>query len=115
MFIVLHYLFTKLGSSNKSNTLAAILALFSGLSLSMAELLRPFFIYLLPIPFLFSLLRFKKKSIASCLFFLAPILLFSGGWHVRTALLVKQLSWSNHSGFNMVRAWPEVTWPEYRK
>lgn len=90
--------------------LAAILA---GLALSLAELTRPFVLLLLPLLLLAPLpmLLAGARPRLRALLFVLPVLVLSGGWHA--FLLVKhgQVTWTNHSGFNLQRAWTMVEPP----
>ncbi len=46
------------------------------------------------------------------LIFLLPLIVFSGGWHLHLqAIFHRQFLSSNHSGFNLQRAWPHIPMP----
>jgi hypothetical protein len=47
----------------------------------------------------------RKVRVAA---FLLPVVLLSGGWHVHQVLAHGQVVWSNHGGFNLAHAWPQV-------
>ncbi|GAB4415633.1 MAG: hypothetical protein OHK0039_24420 [Bacteroidia bacterium] len=98
--------------------LGTALAVLSGFFLSMAELARPFFIAAMPFLLIFVWLRYRQAGLSRRLLpFLIPLLLFSGGWHLK--LLIAnggQVVWSNHGGTNLFRAWmplvdQEAMWP----
>jgi hypothetical protein len=81
----------------------------AGFCLSMAELSRPFMIFLLPLLLLgayFILAAGGQRR--PFLVFLIPVLLFSGVWHVYLLAAHGQLTFSNHAGFNISRAWPQI-------
>jgi len=81
----------------------------AGFLLSMAELTRPFLIYLLPLlvgGVLFALARGAGKK--QFLPFLLPILLISGGWHAYLLAAHGQITFSNNAGFNVARVWPQI-------
>ncbi|MCH7611490.1 MAG: hypothetical protein IIB10_12500 [Chloroflexi bacterium] len=112
-FVLLSLLFLK--AANRARGVSAgstAAALAAGLFLSLAELTRPFFIFLLPIVILVALVRLRELSRRHLLVFLAPIILLSGTWHLYQFTRYGQLTWSNHSGFNLSRAWPMVEPPD---
>jgi hypothetical protein len=86
-----------------------ILAALCGVSLAMAELTRPFMVYLLPLLMLpaVGLMRGQR----CLLYFFLPLILLSGTWHAHLAIRHHQLVWSNHAGFNLSKAWPMVDAP----
>lgn len=88
-------------------------ALLAGFFLSMAELSRPFVLLILPIAIVgtWQALRLMNRRLP--LVMIAPIVLLTGGWHVHLAISQHQLFWSNHSGFNLSQAWPQVEIPPY--
>ncbi len=76
----------------------------AGFFLSMAELSRPFMLALMPVLLAWAIaLLWKRKQ--QWIWFLAPLLLFSGGWHAKLLVRHGQLIWSNHAGSNLVGAW----------
>ena len=77
----------------------------------MTELTRPFVFYLLPLLLLGAYQSFRGLSRKYLCCFLAPVVLLSGGWHLHLAVHDGQMIWSNHSGFNLRRAWPKVALP----
>ena len=83
----------------------------SGFFLSMAELMRVFMVFLLPVLLFFSYQALKNFPAKYYLYFLTPIVLFSGVWHFYIALQHRQITWTNHSGQNLRRAWPEAELP----
>jgi len=95
---------------------AAAYALLSGLCLSLAELTRPFVLLLLPVIVIGGAaalfrrrdLSPRRRAALACLF-LAPLLILSGGWHLKLASLNGgQIFWSNYSGYNLANAWPPL-------
>lgn len=90
---------------------SAVLCVLAGFSLSMFELLRPFVFYLIPLLLLCAHQRLKALPIRYFAYFLLPVLLFSGSWHGYIAARHGQVTWSNHTGFNLIRAWPMVDPP----
>lgn len=99
---------------NRQYRAAAACALPSGLCLSLAELTRPFVLILLPVMVIgaaAALIRRRdltprRRAALACLF-IAPLLILSGGWHLKLATLNGgQIIWSNYGGYNLSRAWP---------
>ncbi len=81
----------------------------SGVMLSLLELTRPFILLILPLLLLGSLSAIRPSGKKCILLHLLPLLLLSGGWHLKLYLLHEgQIIWSNHSGFNLVRAWKDI-------
>jgi hypothetical protein len=98
----------------------ALFALAAGFFLSMAELTRPFVILLLPLLLLGSglalataLPKSKEQRNALLAMFFLPVLIFSGSWHAHLLSRHGQLSWTNHSGFNLQRAWKMAPLPTF--
>lgn len=87
------------------------LALGTGLALTLAELTRPFFIYLLPLLVVAGCLALRKHGRRPIGLFLLPVLLLSGSWHFHIARTQGQLAWTNHSGYNLLRNWTMVEMP----
>lgn len=88
-----------------------LFSLGAGLCLSFAELTRPFMIYLLPIYILIVIanyLRFKKGGKKLAIIFLSPVILISGILHFNLYVQHEQLTFSNHAGFNLHRAWSRL-------
>jgi hypothetical protein len=83
----------------------------AGFSLSMAELSRPFVVFLLPLLLAHAWLRLRRRPIALRVVLLAPVVLLSGAYHVHLARR-GQVTWTNHSGFNLHNAWPMAPWPD---
>lgn len=86
-------------------------ALGAGLALTLAELTRPFFIYLLPLLVVAGCLALWKQGRRPVALFLLPVLLLSGSWHLHIARTQGQLAWTNHSGYNLSRNWTMVEEP----
>ncbi len=87
------------------------LSLAAGTLISLLELTRTLIFPLLPIFLLLSFLAMRALPIRYYLLFLLPILLLSGGWHLKQIVLHDQVHWSNHDGFNMQKSWSEFTGP----
>jgi len=87
-------------------------AIWAGCCLSLAELTRPFMIYLLPLLIGLVLLRYliDEQSIRFRLIvsFLTPIILISGSLHLCLYINHQQINFSNHAGFNLHRAWSRL-------
>ena len=90
---------------------SGLLALTAGLSLSLAELTRPFFIFLMPFLLVAACLVLRPLGWRRVALFLMPVVLLSGSWHVFIAQAHGQLVWTNHSGFNLHRNWYMVELP----
>jgi hypothetical protein len=87
------------------------LSLAAGTLISLLELTRTLIFPLLPILLLLSFLAFRPLPVKYFLVFLLPILLFSGGWHLKQVVSHGQVHWSNHDGFNMQKSWSEFSGP----
>ncbi len=83
----------------------------AGLALTLAELTRPFFIYFLPWLVAAGCLALRKRGRRSLGLFLLPVILLSGSWHLHIARTQGQLTWTNHSGYNLLRNWTMVEMP----
>ncbi len=83
----------------------------AGFFLSMAELMRPFMIFILPILLFGTYLALRNRPKRYFLYFLAPLILFSGTWHLNMYVRHGQVAWSQHGGFNLMRAWPMAPKP----
>lgn len=89
-----------------------VVCFFCGFFLSMTELTRPFVMLMLPIILGGVYVRFRTHQIKNgFLIFLLPLIVFSGGWHLHLAIFHRQFLSSNHSGFNLLRAWPHIPMP----
>lgn len=86
----------------------AVLAV-AGVALALAELTRPYVLILLPLLLAGAWCGVRRMRILALL---APVLLISGAWHLHQWANHGQLTWSNHAGFNMIRAWRMVAYPE---
>jgi hypothetical protein len=81
----------------------------AGFLLAWLELTRPFILFLFPLLASFSYLRIRPLGRKALLMFLFPILLLSGGWHLKLLIFQDgQVIWSNHTGFNLLRAWKDL-------
>lgn len=88
-----------------------MLCLMSGLFLSFAELSRPFFLVILPVLLVGMYLFLRKIDRRLFIVLAIPVLLFSGTWHVNLLLRHHQVLWTNQSGVNLHRAWPQAGLP----
>jgi hypothetical protein len=94
-------------SLSRNKTVILILTFLSGFFLSMAELSRPYVIYILPLFVIFSYFIFREGSVKyQFIVFLAPVILISGLWHFHLFINLGQIPFSNHSGFNLSKVWP---------
>ena len=86
--------------------LAAIAA---GFLLSMAELLRPFLLLIIPFLLFYNFYHYRKTTAWKFVYFLIPFLLFSGAWHTKLLIYNNgQVIWSNHGGANLANAWAPI-------
>jgi hypothetical protein len=90
------------GDRGEGDALALSFCVLAGFSLSMAELLRPFMIVVLPVALVCGVAALRRLPRKCTLAFLMPILILSGMWHIHVARAHGQLTWSNHSGFNLL-------------
>ncbi|MEO1449380.1 MAG: hypothetical protein AAFV07_07605 [Bacteroidota bacterium] len=108
-FFLLLFLVTLRGSWQKQvpRWLGGILAAMSGFWLAMAELARPFMLALVPILIGYAAWQFWEKGVFRRIWILLiPVLLLSGGWHLKLLIYNNgQVIWSNHGGTNLFRAW----------
>lgn len=113
LFILLFLMFTRLAASERfsSGKALVLFAVLSGFFLSMAELSRPFMILFLPFLLIWVYFKMGKRKKRLFLYFLIPVLLFSGIWHLKLLVFNGQLIWSNHSGFNLAKSWVFVEKP----
>ncbi|MBL8705663.1 MAG: hypothetical protein JNM30_12490 [Rhodospirillales bacterium] len=81
----------------------------AGFLLALAELTRPFMILFVPLLLVAAwfTLRDRARFVALAL----PVLLIAGAWHAHQWMNHGQLAWSNHAGFNLIRAWRMVPYP----
>jgi len=112
LFVLLYILLLKFTcSGDYSEGLRVLFAVGSGFFLSMAELCRVFIFILIPILLFCTYLALKNLPRKYLWCFLIPVVVFTGGWHANLLLRHGQLVSSNHSGFNLIRAWPMVQMP----
>lgn len=88
----------------------AIWAIFAGFFLSATELSRPFVIYLIPIWLWIAWCMIRNRPVV-VVGYLLPILLISGIWHMHLYHDFHQISFTNHTGINLSRGWPQVRYP----
>jgi hypothetical protein len=90
--------------------LAILLSCSAGSVLALAELTRPFVLYLMPFLLIGGILVIRPLGRLHIIAFLVPVILTSGLWHLYQAAAHDQVLWTNHTGFNLIRAWPQQ-WP----
>ncbi len=113
LFFLLFVVLLRAAAEAKTVRLQILLPAAAGFFLSMAELTRPFLVAVLPLFVVCGALSFARATQRrSLIAFLVPIILLSGGWHAHLWFTHGQLTFSNHTGFNLRRAWPQVTVPE---
>ncbi|RMG82967.1 MAG: hypothetical protein D6712_13810 [Chloroflexi bacterium] len=84
-------------------------AFLGGFWLTMFELTRPFVIFILPFALIAAFIAFKQRGkLRHFVIFLLPVILFSGVWHSYLLVKHRQLVFTNHSGVNLIRAWPQA-------
>lgn len=117
LFILLFLLFTRLAASEEFSTgkravfYSILFPILSGFFLSMAELTRPFMILFLPFLVLWVYFILGKARRRHFLYFLIPVILFSGFWHLKLLVFNGQWTWSNHGGYNLAKCWVFVEKP----
>lgn len=106
LFLFLINIATSKDTKFKNKILVWVLTFLSGFFLSMTELSRPFVVYIMPLLILSSYFMIKRSNLKyQFLVFIFPIILFSGFWHLHLYINLDQITFSNHSGFNLSRAW----------
>jgi hypothetical protein len=87
----------------------------AGLCLALADLSRPFFIAILVVVVVLTVVRLKPLSGRAIVWFLLPILILSLSWHAYQWGAFRQLTSSNHAGFSLWRVWqlaPDMPLPD---
>ncbi len=115
---LLLYLYFLRKSADEENTPYGIgfFCFLSGLFLTFTELSRPFVFFMMPVILLFSLLRIREYKWRHIAYFILPIIFFSGGWHLKLySCNDRQILITNHSGYNLERAWRHVPLPDIEK
>jgi len=109
-FLLNFILFSQLALSNRFHrTLRILCAALSGFFLTLSELARPFVFLLLPVILITVFYAYKHMPKRYLFAFILPLILISGGWHLKLIIFNDgQISWSNHTGFNLYRAWGEI-------
>jgi len=110
-FLLLFVYFFERSVSGGPLQTQCLYALYAGLALSLAELTRPFMIFVLPAGLLISVIsycRFKKVGLILTVVFLMPVVSLSGSFHIFKWVKHQQLTFSNNTGFNLSRAWGRV-------
>ncbi|MCW7473005.1 hypothetical protein ND853_05695 [Leptospira levettii] len=81
-----------------------------GFLLSMLDMLRPFgfLIVVIICIYLVYIIKQKKQNFLSYVFLFLPLAFITLPFHSHLYLNHKQLTMTNHSGFNIQRAWPQV-------
>jgi hypothetical protein len=83
----------------------------AGVLLALAELSRPFVFYLLPIILWLTVRALRGVPRRGLLVFLLALFVGIGPWHIYQLLAHDQLTWGNHSGFNLMRVWLNTPQP----
>jgi len=98
--------------STRSHAGSTAFAIGAGCLLALTEQMRPFVILLLPMVLLCTF-GYCRQAGRTRLFImlLIPVVLFSGAWHTHLAVRHGQLIASNHTGYNLARAWEHVPLP----
>lgn len=105
--VTLHFLRTA-----RSSWLLGGLSMVGGLATAMMELSRPFALLLLPIMLGGAYWWLRSRPKRYFLLFCLSLLILSGSWHTKLLLFNDgQILWSNHSGYNLQRAWHQSNIP----
>lgn len=107
LFFLLFVTFMRWATDDVRRSSAIFLAALSGFFLAMTELSRPFVIYWMPVMLVMAW-RMLGRSRKVWLGFLAPVVMISGLWHTHLYLDFRQLTFTNHTGANLARGWPQV-------
>jgi hypothetical protein len=117
LFVMLCLTFVKLASAReRPPALSLTFCVLGGLFLSMAELSRPFMLFILPFILVHAYQALKPLPKRCFVGFLVPLAILSGGWHLKLLLVHDgQLIWSNSSGLNLWKGWKRTVpdWPEF--
>jgi hypothetical protein len=107
LFLLGHMLLLRLASAHKQARVGALFSIISGILLSLSELSRPFMLAIMPVLLSWALLQYWRNNTLRRLgWFLLPVVLLSGGWHLKLLLYNDgQIIWSNHGGCNLLNAW----------
>ncbi|MEL6672627.1 MAG: hypothetical protein AAFR61_10570 [Bacteroidota bacterium] len=110
--LLLYLLLMRLAAREKSGWQTNLWAILAGCCLALSELTRPFMLALLPILVAYSFFMLKPRSLRRFVYFLIPVLILSGGWHLKLLIVNDgQVVWSNHGGSNLANAWgPLLDW-----
>jgi hypothetical protein len=111
LFVLIYLLLLKLILSKPRTQKPVLIAAGAGVSLALAELSRPFVFLMLPFLLVGAYQTLRHRSRHSFIAFLVPVMLLSGGWHLYQLVRYDQITWSNHTGFNLHRAWYMVETP----
>jgi hypothetical protein len=106
MFLALLRVVTSVPAGRSA--VAYVVSGFAGFFLSMAELARPFMLAILPILLVGAYLRLRGAPKRRFAVLLVPLALFSGVWHAHLFMAHHQILSTNHSGFNLLRAWRDA-------
>ncbi|MCC6471488.1 MAG: hypothetical protein IT563_24445 [Alphaproteobacteria bacterium] len=108
--LVVYFGLLRLGAAARGDVVGVVVLFVAGFALALAELTRPF-LALFVLPLLLGA-WFTLRRPARFAALVVPVLVLAGGWHAHQAINHGQLTWSNHSGFNLIRAWRMVPYPE---
>jgi 4-amino-4-deoxy-L-arabinose transferase-like glycosyltransferase len=92
--------------------LTGAICLLLGVVLAIAELTRPFVLFLLPILVLAAYQMLRRLPRRYFVILLMPVLIISGTWHAYIGVQHGQVTWTNHSGYNLQRGWRIAPVPE---
>lgn len=106
--LVAYFALLRIGAAATLRHARLVLAA-AGFLLALAELTRPYMI--LFVPLLLVAAWFTLRSRQRFLALVLPVLLIVGAWHAHQWLNHGQFAWSNHAGFNLIRAWRMVPYP----
>jgi hypothetical protein len=95
----------RLRATNRPQRYFLRLSLLAGLLLSVLELTRTLIFPVMPFLLFFSFLAFRPLPIKYFLFFLIPIVVLSGSWHLKQYAMHGHIHWTNHDGYNLYNSW----------
>lgn len=117
-FLMLLFVFILQGAAwifSRWRKLTGATCLLLGVILAMAELTRPYVLFLLPVLVLAAYQMLRRLPRRYFVILLVPIIVISGTWHAYIAIQHGQVTWTNHSGFNLQRGWRMVPLPELQE
>lgn len=109
--LIAYFALLRLGAAVPRFRTGATLLVLGGFCLALAELTRPFLVLFLPLLLVAAWWTLHER-LARFTALVLPVVLVSGAWHLHQWVDHGQLAWSNHAGFNLIRAWRMVPYPE---